>query len=449
MPGVDGIGCLALLGLNGLNGLIGRKGREDREGREGRIGPIGAALVCASLLVQLAWGGAGSAHAATGAVPTPLAARAAPEAAWRVAPPAGDAGRTALRRVDAGMNEEVVMLPTPGGGMLETTLFRPDGPGPFPILIYNHGKERGLPAHQARARPLPVAREFVSRGYLVAVPMRRGFAQSSGSYDEMPCDAAENGRRQADDIADAVAALSRLPYADAGRIVLLGASYGGLATIAYADRPNSGVRGVINFSGGLRQTGCADWEADLIEAFSLYGRAARLPSLWLYGANDQLWPHGLGFDMFAAYAAGGSRATLVDFGPYKDDSHRLLGDRDGVSTWWPPVAAFLTRVGMPTAPRYAVDTRHSPAPSGYADVHDVTAPPFLDPAGRSAYLDFLRQYPSRAFALSASGAWAWAEGGDDPMSVALDTCQQRSRAPCRLYAVDNAVVWNRYADPGR
>jgi hypothetical protein len=44
--------------------------------------------------------------------------------------------------------------------------------------------------------------------------------------------------------------------------------------------------------------------------------------------------------------------------------------------------------------------------------------------------------------LSPSGAWSWAEGGDDPMSVALAGCQKQSSDPCKLYAVDNAVVYN-------
>jgi len=75
-------------------------------------------------------------------------------------------------------------------------------------------------------------------------------------------------------------------------------------------------------------------------------------------------------------------------------------------------------------------------------VDAVTAVPFLDEHGREGYENFLHQYSSRAFAVSDSGAWSWAEGGDDPMSVALNGCQKQSSDPCRLYAVNNAVVWN-------
>jgi hypothetical protein len=78
--------------------------------------------------------------------------------------------------------------------------------------------------------------------------------------------------------------------------------------------------------------------------------------------------------------------------------------------------------------------------------------PYVDEAGRNGYRNFLHQYPSRAFAVSDTGAWSWAEGGDDPMSVAIANCQKQSSAPCRLYAVDSSVVWgdqgSRTADSG-
>jgi hypothetical protein len=74
-------------------------------------------------------------------------------------------------------------------------------------------------------------------------------------------------------------------------------------------------------------------------------------------------------------------------------------------------------------------------------VDAIDAVPYVDEAGRNGYRNFLHQYPSRAFAVSDTGAWSWAEGGDDPMSVAIANCQKQSSAPCRLYAVDNSVVW--------
>src|SRR5689334_17080168 len=94
------------------------------------------------------------------------------------------AGRAAAA-TPAHMNEQVVMSKVGSGFnavQLETTLFRPDGDGPFPLVVINHGKSAGNPALQERARFLAASREFVRRGYAVALPMRSGFSKSTGSY---------------------------------------------------------------------------------------------------------------------------------------------------------------------------------------------------------------------------------------------------------------------------
>lgn len=341
-----------------------------------------------------------------------------------------------------GMNETVVTIPGDGGATtLETTIFAPDGPGPFPVVIFNHGKERGNPHRQARSRPLAFAREFVRRGYLVVAPNRRGFARSGGTYAEQPCAIDAIGLAQAADIAATVRYVQHRPDADATRIVIAGVSQGGLATLAYGVRPDAGVLGLINFVGGLRQDDCAPWQQALSDAFADYGQRSRLPTLWFYGDNDLFWPQALAQRLLSVYRAGGGTATMMDFGNYKDNAHRLVGDRDAVPIWWPAVEDFLVTLHLPIVPRYPVASTPHPPASDYAPLAAIDAVPYLDDAGQAGYATFLQQYPSRAFALSTSGAWSWAEGGDDPASVALDNCQRNSREPCHLYAVDKDVVW--------
>jgi len=354
-----------------------------------------------------------------------------------------------LPLVDAGLNETVIGIPA-DDVTLETTIFKPDGPGPFPMVVFNHGKLPGNTHEQPRARPLAFAREFVRHGYVVVVPNRRGFAGSTGEYAGDGCNVEANGFSQARDVAATIAYMDRQPFVDKDHVVVAGSSHGGLVTMAYgaADAQDvHGVRGLINFSGGLRQDECPNWQKNLTNAFGAYGEHVQLPSLWMYGSNDSVWQGQLPDDMFEAYIAHGARANMVDFGAYKNDAHRLVGDRDGVSIWWPRVKAFLTEVDMPVAVQYQVSEPHIPSPSGYATVDAVTAVPFVDDKGREAYRNFLGQYSSRAFAVSDSGAWSWAEGGDDPMSVALAGCQKQSTDPCKLYAVDNAVVWNDQSGP--
>src|SRR5476651_253819 len=52
--------------------------------------------------------------------------------------------------VEANLNESVIEVPS-GDVSLETTIFKPDGPGPFPMVVFNHGKLPGN-AHDHRER---------------------------------------------------------------------------------------------------------------------------------------------------------------------------------------------------------------------------------------------------------------------------------------------------------
>lgn len=401
------------------------------------------------------------AHAATADSQPQTLAAVAPHQNAQAAAPAGPLGSAQvaplalddawLPKVGADMNEQIIRIPVDSSGdvTLETTLYRPNGPGPFPMVVFNHGKMPGDPRNQTRSDPLSFAREFVRRGYVVVAPNREGFADSGGNYQQDGCDVAKNGIGQAFDVAATVNYMSKQPYVDARHIAIAGTSHGGLVTIAYGTEAAQGVRALINFSGGLRQDACQGWQNNLTAAFGSYGEKTRVPSLWLYGDNDSVWSSSLISQMFDAYrdsqVAGQMPAAdvkMVDFGSYKNDAHRLVGDRDGVKIWWPPVEAFLASQGMPTAVQYQVADPVAPRATNFASIGAVGSVPYLDQSGRDGYRNFLKQYPSRAFAVSDSGAWSWAEGGDNPMAVAIANCQQHSNDPCRLYAVNDNVVWN-------
>ena len=60
------------------------------------------------------------------------------------------------------------------------------------------------------------------------------------------------GQTQADDIQAVLTALKKQSWVDAEHIVIAGQSYGGLATLALGTRQIAGVRGLLNFAGGLR-----------------------------------------------------------------------------------------------------------------------------------------------------------------------------------------------------
>ena len=354
--------------------------------------------------------------------------------------------------LDTSINEQVLMLPVTENGKqlrFETTIYKPPGEGPFPLLLMNHGKERGRPAAQKRDRFLAMGREFVRRGYAVAVPMRKGFSKSDGVYSDYGCNMQDNGMVQADDIEAALHALIKMPWVDHDRVIVAGQSYGGLATMAFGTRQFPGVRGLLNFAGGLRIDGdYCDWKAALVTAFSSYGGRTSLPSLWFYGENDSYFDPSLAQRLQSAYQLAGGSSQLIAYGRFKSDSHGLISSRDGIPVWWPETERFLQRIGLPTDINTPIGEAARIPASGFAALDNVDAIPHLTQTGRAAYRHYLSQSLPRAFALSASGAWSWAEDGDDPPSRALAACQKNSKLPCSLYSVDHDVVWTATKNTG-
>lgn len=344
------------------------------------------------------------------------------------------------------LNEEIVMVPAVSGDeqvMLQTTIFKPPGNGPFPVVVMNHGKALGNPSNQRRDRFMAFSREFVKRGYVVVIPMRKGFAGSTGRYVERPCDMTGNAQAQADDLRGALDYIVSQPWADPSRIVVAGQSYGGLTAMAFATQNFPGVRGVINFAGGLRiYGGSCQWQSSLIDAFSSFGGKAAVPTLWFYGANDSHFDPEIASRLHQAYVSAGGQAKLIAYGAFKNDAHGMSGSRDGVKIWWPETEAFLKDIGLPVDESIDIAGDIRPPKSNYAELDDVDAVPFLGAKGREQYRTFLTKSMPRAFAVSSTGSWSWAEDGDDPAAQVLTSCQKKSGEPCQLYAVDDVVVWS-------
>ncbi len=348
--------------------------------------------------------------------------------------------------LDTALNEQVVMLPAgsrASGAELETTIFKPPGNGPFPLVIMNHGKALGNPRNQQRDRFVVLSREFVKRGYAVVIPMRKGFSRSTGDYIDQGCNMTAHGQAQADDLQSTLDYLRTQDWADSERIIVAGQSYGGLTALAFGTRETRGVKGLINFAGGLKMHGgdCR-WQQSLVQAFANYGARSTLPSIWFYGENDQHFSPQLAARLYDAYVQAGGHARLVAFGSFKKDAHGMSGSRDGVRIWWPETEKFLKELGMPTEPVFALNDEIKSPQAEYAAIDNVDSVPYLRGEARDQYRTFLGKSYPRAFAVSAAGAWSWAEDGDDPAGQALADCQKHSSQPCRLYAVDNRVVWS-------
>lgn len=370
-----------------------------------------------------------------------LAAALALAALWATAVPAR------AQDLDARLGEAVLMLPS--GGFtepeLEVTVYRPPGDGPFPVLVINHGRASGNAKLQPRYRPSLAAREFVQRGWAVVVPMRQGFSQSGGSEISAGCNVHSNGLQQARSVRRTLDWLGSQPWADVSRNVVLGQSHGGLTTLAYGTAPHPGTRLLVNFAGGLRQESCTAWQQNLVRAIGDYGAETRLPSLWFYGDNDSYFPPFVWRGAHERYTQAGGRAELVAFGNFGSDAHSLFGSRAGVPIWLPKVLAALDNAGLPTQLVHAMPVAPDlpvPPASGFAAVTDLDRVPLRTDRARAGYQAWLAAESPRAFAIHPTqGSWASAWGGERPIARALANCERFAKAPCRLYAVDDAVVW--------
>jgi dienelactone hydrolase len=250
---------------------------------------------------------------------------------------------------DYGLHEELLRIPATIHGQtygLETTVFRPAPRGRFPLLVINHGTNAGTAARdQPRYAPLAACAELVKQGYAVALPMRRGYADSDGEqvriHDD---DLTAYGLENALDIKAAVEWLERQDWVQADRVFVIGQSTGGLATMAYLSMADPGVLGAVNFHGGVRPR---DLESDplldaRVAAFATYAKTTRLPSVWLYTANDHSSRPPFIQRLHAAYQAAGGHAELHQLPAFKADGHGLFGDRAGTAIWAPIVSAFLS-----------------------------------------------------------------------------------------------------------
>ena len=330
---------------------------------------------------------------------------------------------------------------------LVTTLYFPEGSGPFPLAVVNHGVNgvREKPADMKRHRFTYLAYYFLSRGYAVALPMMRGYAGSGGAQNFHHCDLDETALGNGRDIGGVIAALGSDSRIDTGRVVVAGQSFGGWNTLGLGamNPAPSGVRGLVNFSGGMNSSGCpgADGVDALVRGAARLGAATTLPSLWFYGENDKLFATETWRGMFAAYTGQGAHAVLVDAGPFMDDSHQMLSHPESFSIWVRRLDGFLAQIGLPSRevqPAYMPVP--VPPPTHFAAIGNVDAVPWVSDAGRQSYRIYLARPTPRAFLVAANGGFVAAVAGFDPLGRAEADCT-KARLVCRPYAVDDDVVW--------
>jgi dienelactone hydrolase len=323
---------------------------------------------------------------------------------------------------------------------LEAVMVRPDDNAPHPLALMTHGTWGG-PMERSESTPfrfIPQAREFARRGWTVVIVMRRGFGDSGGIYmeDAEECSLSPNPgwstQQAAKDLREAATYLATRPEVDGSRMIGIGLSTGGLAMLGLSADPPPGLKAVINFAGGRGADGkdhVCNPDA-LIRTFGDLGKRAKIPTLWVYAANDHSFGPQLAQQLYQAFADNGGTARFIATGPFGADGHELFSQQ-GAPIWTPLVDEFLLSQNLVLRDTLLAD----PAP-------DVAPPSHLGRDGRKQFEAYLLNAPRKAFATSRSGAFGFSYGQRTTSAAegkALANCNKFTSGdiPCTIALIDD------------
>ena len=321
---------------------------------------------------------------------------------------------------------------------LQALFIRPSAPGRYPLAIFSHGAPRDAEQRRKMSplQSLPIAMEFVRRGYAVIIVMRRGYGTSGGNYSEgVACeregDFTSSGLIAAADIRAAIEFVAKRDDVDPNVIVAVGESAGGFSSIALSSKPPRGLVAIISFAGGRGSTGPFEicQREKLVQAFANYGKTSRVPTLWIYAENDTFFEPKVAKQFYQAFVSTGGMAEFIAHPSHGEDGHNLV--YRGIPLWTPHVDNFLRKNKLPR--------RNELLP---ATVSVLQAPPRLGASGLRAFQDFLRAGPNKAFAVSSNGSYGWQSGmssRDEAIQRALTRCKEYA-TDCRLYIVNEEIV---------
>jgi len=239
-----------------------------------------------------------------------------------------------------------------------------------PVVIHIHGG----PESQARPAFNPIFQFLVQRGFGLLVPNVRGstgYGKAFGHLDDV-----ERRMDSVRDIERAVAWLTEEGIADADRIAVMGASYGGFMTLAsittYPDLWAAAVDivGLANFETFFEQTsvwrrahrareyGDPVKDRNFLRSISPIHKIDRVkvPMIVIHGKNDPRVPVGEAEQIVSTVRAQGG---VVDYILFDDEGHGVakLGNR---ITAYEAIAAFLERHLLT---RGDPDRSHGPTPT--------------------------------------------------------------------------------------
>ena len=240
---------------------------------------------------------------------------------------------------------------------LKGYLWEPPGTGPFPAVLFNHGRS-DAPQQHTRALTITAAARtlgpvFVQHGYVFLYPFRRGEGLSAeqGPFigDLLARETATRGEDArahlqfvlltTDHLEDATSALSflrSLTTVDPRRIAVAGHSFGAQLTLLIVGRDPS-IRGAVVFG-----PAAASWQRSLESRESLIAavRKTAAPIMFIHTANDYDTTPGL---TLAAQLDSLHKPNLLKIyppvGQTPSEGHNFL--YTNISLWESDVFGFL------------------------------------------------------------------------------------------------------------
>ena len=234
---------------------------------------------------------------------------------------------------------EEIKFPS-GNLVLHGFLYKPQGNGPFPTILYNHGSEQNPGLKPA------LGEFFSSRGYVFFVPHRRGHGRSpNDSLVESLYAQGAAGRialheTHLEDQLAALAYLKQLSDVDPHRIAVAGCSYGGIQTVLAVEanaEQKLGLRAAIDFAGGAMSWRSSSLRDRMVRAI----RKATVPVLFIQAEND--YDLGPSRTLAGELEKLGKPHKLLIFPSYGQTHEEGHGGFCGQATdvWGPAVSSFL------------------------------------------------------------------------------------------------------------
>ena len=253
------------------------------------------------------------------------------------------------------------LVPTPlADRPAHAVLFRPPGEGPFRLALIAHATTQNVLRRAQMPQPeyRALAAHLVARGFAVLVPERPGHGATGGKYleDQGGCDEADysrSGRATADEIAAAAGFVRKQSFVRQDGMLIVGHSAGAWGALALARESPQDVPVIIAFAAGrgghandLPNQVCAPHA--LVAAAGEFGKAARVPVIWLVAANDSYFSPELSRQLAEAFRAGGGRVDFYVLPASGSEGHWLAESEAGMKIAGPTLDRAL-KLLAPTA----------------------------------------------------------------------------------------------------